>query len=145
MVDLDLDETELLGRAMLKSRMLPKSSGGFASNHIMINSERAKKFVAPLARNPNLDSVARDHATEMAKSNGLFHLDLTEIREDVDRVSRRLGSNVARGSNLSDIQDGLMSSIADKNNILDRRYTDVGIGTCKAEDGILFLCQIFQG
>lgn len=140
-----LDESEQYGMAMVKSRKLPKTSGGFASNVIMINAERTKKSVVALARNPTLDAIAKDHAVVMARVNRLFHAELSWVRQDVGGVVRRLGSNVARGSNLYDIQEGLMESIADKNNILDRRYTGVGIGTHKAEDGTLYLCQIFQG
>lgn len=59
----------------------------------------------------------------------------------------RVGENVAVGNSIKEIHLAMMSdSIADKNNILDRRYIYLGMGTAKSEvTGKLYLCQIFQG
>lgn len=60
---------------------------------------------------------------------------------------RRIGENVAVGNTIQEIHMAMMSDlIADKNNILDRRYIYFGMGTAKSEvTGKLYLCQIFQG
>jgi hypothetical protein len=38
----------------------------------------------------------------------------------------------------------MMETVADRNNMLDRRLTCMGIGTAKADDGTLYLCQLFR-
>jgi uncharacterized protein YkwD len=49
----------------------PELYGDFASNHGMINSERAKKYMPALVRIPELDELAREHAASMVRSNEL--------------------------------------------------------------------------
>jgi uncharacterized protein YkwD len=51
---------------------------------------------------------------------------------------------VTRGANLHAIHSYMMTSVADRNNIMDRRFTSMGVGTAKADDGTLYLCQIFR-
>jgi hypothetical protein len=143
---IELGDEELLGRIMLKSRQLPNYCWYLCSNHIMINNERAKRIIAPLQRVPYIDELARGQATLMAADSKLFHTDPTDLQEKLGRQSgRRVGENVASGPNLQVIHNKLMmQSVADKNNILDRRFTLMGIGTAKATDGTLYLCQIFS-
>ena len=141
-----LGEQEILGRVMLRSRQLPKENANqFANNHVMINNERTRKQVPPLKRVRDLDEIAREHAASMATKGELSHKNPSEIQERLEEgLTRRLGSNVVRGSNISGIHKNMMQSLSDKNNILDRRFTCVGLGTAKADDGTLYLCQIFR-
>jgi uncharacterized protein YkwD len=143
--DVRLDQAEALGLIMLRARQLPKDSWYFASNHIMINAERTKRTISPLVRDTVLDSLARAQATGMASSNRLYYSDPSDLQLDIDEPSRRLGENVTRGSTLRKINEAMMDSAADKNNILDRRFTHMGMGTAKASDGTLYLCQLFRG
>jgi hypothetical protein len=140
-----LGDEEILGRIMLKARTLPKHSWNFSNNHIMVNSERTKLSIPPLRRFPELDELAREHAALMAGANELSHSDPAHINARFTRHCRRLGENVTSGSDLQDIHIGMMDSLADKNNILDRHFTSLGIGTSVASDGTLYLCQIFRG
>jgi hypothetical protein len=59
----------------------------------------------------------------------------------------RIGENVAVGNTIQEIHMAMMSdSIADRNNILDRRYVYFGMGTAKSQrSGKIYVCQIFQG
>lgn len=144
---IQLSDDELMGRIMLKSRTLPKNDGYIASNHVMINNERTRLNIAPLKRAPSLDEVAREHAKKMAQANELFHSDPEKLQEDLvgEESGRRIGENVTKGTNLHAIHAMMMkTSLPDKNNILDRRYKDMGVGTAKAADGTLYLCQIFR-
>ena len=138
------DEALELGRIMARSRQLPSTSY-FSSNHVMVNGERSKRVIAPLVRMRELDSIARDYAERMAAQNELFHPAPCELQESFNRRSRRLGENVARGDNIRDIHKFMMATRSDKNNILDRRYTHMGMATAKGSDGKLYLCQIFRG
>jgi hypothetical protein len=141
-----LGDEEIFGRVMMRSRMsLPNSKGGIASFHVLVNEERTKKGVAPLARNRTLDDFAREKAKAMAELGQLCHADPVEIQKAFGKASSRLGSNVARGSSVSEIHEAMKRSISDINNVRDRRFTLIGVGTAKGEDGKLYLCQIFRG
>ena len=157
-----LDQAEALGQIMLRARQLPMDSWDFASNHIMCNADRTKRMISPLVRDTMLDSLARAQAADMAFSHRLSYSDPSDLQEELDMmildkqqqqqqqqplVLRRLGENVTRGSTLKQIHEAMMknSAAADKNNILDRRFTHMGMGTAKASDGTLYLCQLFRG
>ena len=141
----DEDEASALGNVMLKSRKLPQDSWYYSSNHIMINAERTKKIIQPLVREIALDNLAREHAVAMAENNKLYHSDLLGLQGKIGEPCRRLGENVMKGSSIHEMHKTLMqTSISDKNNILDRRFTSMGIGTAKSSDGTLYLCQIFR-
>jgi hypothetical protein len=143
--ELEIGDEEILGRIMLKSWRLPKNDGYYASNHVMINSERTKKYIPPLQRNRDMDEIAREQARLMAADNKLFHADPADLMDLFGRqVCRRIGENVTRGSNLHDIHQAMMDTAADRNNILDSRFTCMGIETAKAVDGTLYLYQLFR-
>jgi hypothetical protein len=143
-----LADEDILGQIMLRSRKLPQHSGCFSSNHIMINSERTRRLIPPLARLPKLDDLARNQAALMASARELSHSDPVALQDHLgQQYCLRLAENVTRGPNLRDIHQSMMasSSAADRNNILDRRFTCMGIGTAKAANGTLYLCQMFRG
>lgn len=140
-----LSEEEMLGRIILKSKKLPTSNGYLVSNHVMINNERVKRFVPPLRRMPEMDLLAREHAKLMATRNELFHSDAEELHKEMGRQSeRRIGENVASGNSVPDIQKKMMSCLADRNNVIDRRFIHMGVGTAKSSDGTIYLCQLFR-
>jgi hypothetical protein len=142
---LELGDEEILGRIMLKSRRLPHNDGYYASNHVMINNERIKRQVPPLKRMRDMDELARVQAQMMATEKSLFHAEPGVIQEQLGRkCGRRIGENVTRGAGLHAIHALMMASLADRNNIMDRRFTCMGVGTAKADDGTLYLCQIFR-
>lgn len=138
------DEAEALGNVLARSRRLP-GTWYFASNHIMVNKERTERMVAPLVRLKELDEIARDHAEDMASKRTLFHSDPHEIRAKFNRTSRRFGENVGRGVSIKAIHEAMMMIRSDRNNILDRRYTNFGMATARGSDGLLYMCQVFRG
>jgi hypothetical protein len=145
--NIHLSEDEMVGRIMLNSRRLPKNDGYLVSNHVMINNERTRRAIAPLKRIPALDEIARAQANLMAEENQLFHSNPEELREELvgQDIGRRIGENVAKGTALRAIHKNMMTnSLADTNNLLDRRYTCMGVGTAKGSDGTLYICQIFR-
>lgn len=139
------EEMDALNMAMARTYQLPKT-GYFSNNHIMVNGVRAKHVVPALSRNSNLDTLARWHAEAMAASERIFHSDPGEINLKLKKPSRRIGENVAVGETVSDIHGQMMTKKkGDYNNIIDRRYTEMGMGTAKGRNGELYLCQIFRG
>jgi uncharacterized protein YkwD len=142
------DPAAELGIVLAKSRRLPKSSTAnmFASNHVMVNNERTSHMVAPLVRRSELDAAARAHAEDMARRGEVYHSKPQEIRSSLCGASRRLGENVARGTDIRAIHAGMMKNVSDRNNMLDRRYTNMGMATARGpNDGLLYLVQVFRG
>jgi uncharacterized protein YkwD len=144
--DIGVDDAATLGLVMIRSRRLPQHSDSFASNHVMINADRVARLIQPLVRLTSLDQLAREHASAMASVGYLFHTDMKDLKSSIGKnTTHRLGLNVARGASVQSMHDAMMATLPDKNNILDRRFTCVGMGTAKSEDGTLYLCQFFRG
>jgi hypothetical protein len=146
-VEIELDPATALGKVMARSKHLP-TTDYYCNNHIMVNEERIKRVIAPLSRLRELDELARIHADAMAKELSLFHSNPNKITGQFNRPFRRLGENVACGTNIREIHTNMMTQRkqnSDKYNILHRSYTHMGMATAKGQDGQLYLCQIFRG
>jgi uncharacterized protein YkwD len=139
-----INEAEALGRVLQRSRQLP-TTWYYSSNHVMVNQERCRRVVAPLTRLAELDAIAHDHAVAMASADRLFHSNPVELRNKFSRPSRRMGENVASGDSIRDIHKKMMKTKSDRNNILHRSYTNMGMATAKGKNGTLYLCQVFRG
>jgi hypothetical protein len=138
-----VDEITQLGQIMMKDRQLP-GTWYYSSNHILVNKERIKRNVHALTRRIELDALATERAKEMAKDGKVQH----GVAEDIQfrlHPCRRFGENVASGVSVRDIHKDMIRNGADLNNMVDRRYMYMGMATAKAEDGTLYLCQIFKG
>jgi len=94
-------------------------------------------------RSNQLDEIARAHAQRMAAAAHRFHSD----PKDMDVLdSTIVGENVAKGASLKEIHKNMMQTLSDRNNILDRRYTQMGMGAARSQsDGLLYLCLLFGG
>jgi hypothetical protein len=144
-VHTEIDDVEELGLVMARSNFLPGTCY-FSSNHILVNKERAKVRIPPLIRRSQLDELAREHAEAMAAKDDLIHSDPNILMQKFGRPSRRLGENVAYGRSIRDIHGMMMkTSGSDKNNLLDRRFLTMGMGTARGPSGGLYMCQIFRG
>ena len=145
-----LEELQNLNISMERARELPRNCS-FGNNHVMVNRARERQAVPPLNRSSDLDALARAHAETMAAAQRdcgegrAFHADPTEIQAKLKKPSRRIGSNVAIGESVRHIHQEMMHKKGDYNNIFDRRYTEVGMGTAVGSDGKIYLCQIFRG
>jgi Cysteine-rich secretory protein family len=139
-----IDDKEELNKVLTRAKHLP-DTWYFSSNHVMVNQDRVRRSVAPVTRLRELDEIARCQAAVMAEENSLFHMSPTQLQESFPRVARRFGVNVAKGESIRHIHEAMMNSRSNRNNILDRRYTNMGMGTARGPDGELFLCQIFRG
>jgi uncharacterized protein YkwD len=111
----------------------------------MVNKARSAKLIAPLHRLTELDEIARQHAERMAAEADVFHSSPSTIQEQFHRPCRRLGENVAKGADIHSIHAKMLQNTANRNNILDRRFTHMGMATSKGADGSLYLCQVFRG
>merc|ERR1712226_1269210 len=141
-----LDPQQKLGMILARSRHMP-DTWYYSSNHVLVNQERAKRFAAPLIRMRGLDEIARIHAEQMAQDQQVYHVNLDALRIALQKVPhQRLGVNVQRGTSIRDIHECMMkTSLSNKNNIVDRRFTHMGMGTAVDSNGTLYLCQVFRG
>ena len=110
------------------------STSYFASNHVLINRERMKRGLKPLSRNIAMDDLARKSAESMAASNGLNPLQTTYV------------GNVLRGESIRAIHRSTMlqKQGRERYNLLNPYFEDFGVGTCKGDDGMLYMCQLFS-
>lgn len=99
----------------------------------LVNQERAKAGLAPLAWDPALVEVARRHSADMF-ARGYFAHTTPEGESPFDRFTRSgityrtAGENLALAPTLSLAHTGLMNSPGHRANILSPEFGRVGIG-----------------
>jgi hypothetical protein len=140
--DLDIEIAQL-GQIMVKDRQLP-GTWDYSSNHILVNGERIRRNAHALTRRIELDALATERAELMAKEGKVHHGAPEDIQFRL-YPCRRFGENVASGASIRSIHRDMVRNEADFNNMMDRRYIYMGMGTARSKDGTLYLCQIFKG
>jgi len=114
----------------------------------LVNLERKKVDVAPLAVRPEIVEIARNYAKEMWQRSYFSHYS-PEGEDVADRLGkagvsfRVVGENLALAPTLLIAHTGLMNSEGHKKNILDVAYRQVAIGV--VDNGIYgkIFVQIF--
>ena len=141
------DQQKQWGKAIVDAQRLPKHTGYYASNHIMVNKERVKRTIPALKRSPDLDAIARWHAESMAAERAVRHSDPKELQAKLEElgVYAYLGENVHSGTCVRTMHREMVETVGDVRNMTDRRYTEMGMATAKGSDGELYLCQIYRG
>lgn len=118
----------------------------------LTNSARASAGIEPpLTADPRLVDVARTHSTAMRDQGFFGHVgpDGRGLRQRLDDAGisySRAAENLAQVSNIASpadfAYDLLMDSERHRDNILDPRFTDVGIGVVRSGDSY-WITQIF--
>lgn len=139
-----------IARAVRKrAKKLPQGLGYFASLHVLVNQERVSRDIMPLHRSIELDELASIHARYMSEERHLVHSDASNLMTKVSKIGpcRRLGENIQKGKSSKEVHKKMMHSsiLADRNNILDRRYVSFGVGAVKNDYNEVYVCQIFRG
>ncbi|OLE54247.1 MAG: colicin V production protein [Acidobacteria bacterium 13_1_20CM_3_53_8] len=99
----------------------------------LVNRERAAAGLAPLAPDPQLTEVGREHSADMF-ARGYFSHYTPEGKSPFDRMQqagvtfRAAGENLALAPTLQIAHTGLMNSPGHRANILQRQFGRVGIG-----------------
>lgn len=106
----------------------------------MLNGERTARGVPALSTRSDLVAAARGQAARMAGRNQLFHN--PNLTTDV-RNWRWVGENVGYGPSAATVHNALMNSAPHRANILDRDYTEIGIGVV-VRDGRVWVAQVFR-
>src|SRR3954452_15112550 len=105
-----------------------------------LNSARTYHHLRALVVRSDLVTVARAQAARMARRSVLYHN--PHLTTDV-RNWRWVGENVGVGPDAAAIHTALMRSPAHRANILNRDYTEVGMGTYVLA-GRVWVAQVFR-
>lgn len=118
----------------------------------MINAERARRNLPPLAWDGTLCRVARGHSENMSRRN-FFEHEAPDGTNLLDRVAasgvawRSLGENIAYNQGQVDpvrvAVEQWMQSPKHRANILRGHFTHSAIGVARTTDGGVYLTQVF--
>ena len=105
-------------------------------------NERAARSIGALSpQAEDLVRVARDHAARMAAEQRLHHN--PNLANEV-RGWQTVGENVGRGSSVDQIHAAFMNSPSHRDNVVSVDYTQVGIGVVIADDGEIWVAEVFR-
>jgi hypothetical protein len=122
-VALSLTVTALVGSAAFAGSALAGPAGDLAS---ATNTARTSAGLPALAENAQLDAVAQAWANKLAAAGVLSHN--PAVRTQVTNWTV-LGENVGMAGDVPTVQNAFMHSPEHKANILDPRYTQMGVGS----------------
>lgn len=112
----------------------------------LVNAERAKQGITYLSVNSKLMAEANRYAGVMAKQGSLSHTLEGDFGERIKRsgyAGNGFGENIAMGYNTPNaVVTGWMNSSGHRDNILNSRYKETGVGIQKNGNKIYY-CQIF--
>jgi uncharacterized protein YkwD len=120
----------------------------------LLNKSRAAKKLPPLKPNAILTKVARAHSANMLKQGKMAHvLDRKGVAQRVDAAGydyRSVGENLAFCETrpddkepLPDIHKRWMNSKVHRDNILAKRFQEVGLGLARDDKGHVYCTQVF--
>ncbi len=131
-------------------RSIPRLNdfSSYASSVVeLVNAERAKAGLSPLAENGSLNDFAQLRSSELVndfahkRPDGSRPLDYVMGMDGVHRA----GENIAMGqTSPEDVMNAWMNSEGHRENILKSDFTMIGVG-CYEYDGKLYWTQIFAG
>ena len=108
------------------------------------NYLRASKGIPTLAPHGTLDSKAQSWASNLASKGTLVHSNLSDGMSSVNWYT--LGENLASGTQTGDwagrLHDALVASPAHHANLVDRRFTHMGVGIASA-GGKVYVVEVF--
>lgn len=116
------------------------AAGGEVSDYLgRINATRAAAGVAPLQLDGQLSSLAQAWAQQLADWQRLQHA--SDLSTGVTQPWRKLGENVGRGGDTSQIYPAFVASPTHYANIVDPSFTRIGIGVVYGSDGRQYTVQ----
>lgn len=116
----------------------------------LVNRERSKSRLSYLEWDDDLAHVARNFSRQMAREGFFSHSD-KQGRTVIQRASQerwsKIGENLFMCAGMDDSSAfsvrGWMRSASHRRNIMDREWTDTGIGVYRSRDDRIFVTQIF--
>jgi len=115
----------------------------------MMNAARTESGLAPMRRSVPLDSVARAHASAMAKERELAH-DVgdgapAERFAAAGVVGVEIGENVARADSVGLAHRQIWNSPSHRANLLSDKFTSTGVAVVRDARGELWIAEEFGG
>lgn len=121
----------------------------------LVNQQRIKSRLEPLAWDENLGRVARSYSKKMAREGFFGHYDRNgKTVSDRSREARvgywqKIGENLFMVTDNPDYVEmsvqGWMRSPSHRKNIRDRSWNATGIGIARSRDGQIYITQVFIG
>lgn len=111
-----------------------------ATFRTLVNQERQRRGLGPLAEADDLVAVARHHSADMAERNDVYHN--PDLASEVDGWEL-LGENVGTGATVEEIHDAFMASKVHRDVIIQPRFTQIGVGVVIARDAI-WVTEVFR-
>lgn len=113
----------------------------------MIDAARASERLPKLTASAELTRVAQEHTDAMIQKRTVGHDvgegDWTERLLAAGVPVEHAGENVASASSLSRAHRALWASPSHRANLLDPRFTRIGLGIRKTDDGRVWVTQVF--
>lgn len=116
----------------------------------LLNADRAKNGLSALKTNSQLTSLAGNYAQDMIDRNFFAHNN-PEGLTPFDRMKNAgisytyAGENLAINNNVTAAETAFMNSSGHKANILNKNYTEVGVGVRYNSNGSAYVVQEFIG
>lgn len=116
----------------------------------LVNGARAKAGLAPLKADPLLTKLARMKSLDMIANHYFSHTSPVwgspfDLMRKKGVHYRTAGENIAGNQSVSAAHAALMNSPGHRANILNRRFTKVGIGIIHGGDYGIMFTQDFTG
>jgi uncharacterized protein YkwD len=108
----------------------------------LVNGERAAAGLAPLAVDGGLAAAARAQAERMAAAGTVSHQDLAAV---AGLGWSAVGENAAHGDDPTGLHQAFMGSGGHRANVLGATFTHLGIGVVVADDGSIWVAEVFAG
>ncbi|MDQ1437537.1 MAG: hypothetical protein QOK43_1166 [Acidimicrobiaceae bacterium] len=110
----------------------------------LVNQERAARGLPVLSRRADVDAIALAQGVRMAAGYDLWHnTDFFTPATHAALGAVYLGENVAKNASIEDMHQRLMASPHHRDNILDARFRQIGVGVAVAPNGMLFATEDF--
>lgn len=125
----------------LRAEAAVASAPGMEADFVgRVNALRSSLGLPGVTVDANLVAVADGHTAEMIAAGGLFHA--PDLSVGVTSDWQKLGENVGRGSNVDAVWNAFVNSPAHYANLVDPRFTRIGIAVTEA-DGMIWTTQRF--
>lgn len=105
-----------------------------------VTAERRGVGRGALPADQDLVAVARAHSAELASSNRLYHNTLLGKQVQAWQL---VAENIGMGSSVEQVHEALMASPGHRANIIDARFTGIGIGVVQV-NGSMWVTQVFR-
>ena len=114
----------------------------------LLNNDRARYDLSPLAIDPALCRIARIKSEDMRDNQYFAHTSPTygNVRQMLRQFGysySAAGENIAHHATIEKAQAAFLSSPGHRKNIMSSAYTKVGIGVARDKQGFVYLTQIF--